>query len=94
MPLASDDDHAKLQEFINYRNDASTSFEITVNQDTLEKELNRLSDGKAVGVDGIPTTLLWLSSSVILTIHIHFESVYQNHHLSWWREDSKGCPIA
>ncbi len=41
MPLASDDTHAKLQEFINCRTDANTSFEIPlVNHQTIEKELN------------------------------------------------------
>ncbi len=66
MPLASDDAHAKLQEFINCRTDAHTSFEIPlVNQETIEKELNRLENGKAVGLDGIPRKLLRLSASTI-----------------------------
>ncbi len=36
-----------------------------VNQETIEKELNGLEDGKAVGLDGIPPKLLWLSASAI-----------------------------
>ncbi len=66
MPLPSDDAHAKLQEFINCRTDANASFEIPlVNQETIEKELNGLEDGKAVGFDGIPPKLLRLSASAI-----------------------------
>ncbi len=64
MPLASDDAHAKLQEFINFRTDANTSFEIPlVNHETIE--LNGLEDSKAVGLDGIPPKLFRLSASAI-----------------------------
>ncbi len=66
MPLPSDDVHAKLQEFINCRTYANTSFEIPlITQETMEKELNGLEDGKAVGLDGIPPKLLQLSASAI-----------------------------
>ncbi len=66
MPLASDEAHAKLHGLINCRTGASTSFEIPlVNQETIDKELNRLENGKAVGLDRIPPKLLQLSASVI-----------------------------
>ncbi len=75
MPLTSDDTHAKLPEFINRRTDANTSFEKPlINQETIEKELYGLEDGKAVGLDGIPPRLLRLSATLI-----HLESVNQNH---------------
>ncbi len=49
-----------------FRTDANTSFKIQlVNQETIEKELNGLEDGKAVGLDGIPPKLLRLSASAI-----------------------------
>ncbi len=59
MPFASDDAHDKLQEFINCRTDANTSFEIPL------LKLNGLEDGKAVGLDDIPPKLLRLSASAI-----------------------------
>ncbi len=66
MPFVSDDAHAKLEEFINCRTDANNFFEIPlVNQETIEKELNGLEDGKAVSLDGIPPKLLPLSASAI-----------------------------
>ncbi len=85
MPVASDDAHSKLQECINCRTDASTSFEIPlVNQETIEKELNGLEDGKAVGLDGIPPviSLTVISLGHIPTTHIHIKSVNQNYHFS------------
>ncbi len=66
MQLTSDDAHVKLQEFINCRTDANTSFEKpSVNQETIEKELNGLEDGKAVGLYGILPKLLWSSASTL-----------------------------